>query len=186
MKLRSLARKIRNALERITMDTWPPKEWPSGVASFGPNVTLGRNVSFGGNVFLFGTASIRIGDNTMIGVNTIVHTSTHDYDYHPMWSHRIDRPVEIGKHVWIGAGAIIMPGIKVGDYAVVGAGSVVTGHVPSCAIVAGNPARIMKYRDIEAIKSKSSYIEYPGEAIKKTFLDTSKQCKEVYDNDSNH
>ena len=118
-----------------------------GVRTIGPNTKIGKNVSFGGNVFLFKTAPITIGDNTMIAYNVVVHTSTHDYNQHPMWNYRIDRPVEIGNHVWIGVGAIILPGVKIADYAVVGAGSVVTAHIPRGAIVAGNPARIIKYRN---------------------------------------
>jgi len=115
----------------------------------GSNVTVGPNVSFGGNVFRFGTAPIHIGENTMIAYGTIIHTSTHDYGSHPMWYKRIDRPVRIGKDVWIGTGAIILPGVIVGDYSVVGAGAVVTANVPEGAIVVGNPARIVKMRDIE-------------------------------------
>ncbi len=95
----------------------------------GSNLSIGKNVSFGGNVFLFGTAEIPIGDDTMIAYGVIIHTSTHDYTVHPMRAIRIDRPVSIGKHVWIGTGAIILPGVKIGDYAVIGAGSVVNQNI---------------------------------------------------------
>lgn len=54
------------------------------------------------------------------------------------------RPVDIGRNVWIGAGALILPGVTVGDEALIGAGSVVTRDVPAGAAVAGNPARIMR------------------------------------------
>jgi acetyltransferase-like isoleucine patch superfamily enzyme len=117
------------------------------VSGDGSNIVLGKDVSFGGHVLLFGTAPIRIGDNTMIGYGAIIHTSTHDYADHPMWYKRIDRPVSIGKDVWIGTGAILLPGVVVEDYAVVGAGAVVTANVPKGAIVAGNPAVILKWRD---------------------------------------
>lgn len=123
--------------------------FPSGTIVYGDgkNLQIGKNVSFGGRVVLFGTAPIEIGDNTMIALNTVIHTSTHDYADHPMWCKRIDRPVKIGSHVWIGACAIILPGIIIEDYAVIGAGSVVTANVPLGAIVAGNPARIMRFRE---------------------------------------
>lgn len=152
-----------------------------GAICQGDNVKVGKNVSFGGNVLLYGTATISIGSHTMIGYNTIIHTSTHDYNSHPIWLKRIDRPVEIGNHVWIGAGAIILPGIRIGDYAVVGAGSVVTRHVPSGAIVAGNPAKIIKYRDLEKLKNSTSIIsDYPEGAtiIKDSFLPANKVCKQ--------
>ena len=121
---------------------------PNGTIVYGDgsNLTIGKNVTFGGRVVLFGTAPIDIGDNTMIALNTIIHTSSHNYDDHPMWYKRIDRPVKIGKYVWIGAGAIILPGVIIEDHAVVGSGSIVTANVPRGAIVVGNPARIVKYR----------------------------------------
>lgn len=59
------------------------------------------------------------------------------------------RKVVIGKYVWIGARATILPGVTIGDGAVIGAGSVVTKDVPSCAVVGGNPAKVVKYRNIE-------------------------------------
>ncbi len=133
---------------------------PKGAISSydGNNLSIGKNVSFGGNVFLFGTAPITIGDDTMIAYGTIIHTSTHDHTVHPMRTIRIDRPVSIGKHVWIGTGAIILPGVKIGDYAVVGAGSVVNRHVAEGAVVAGNPAKIVKFRDLSALKMVSEQI----------------------------
>jgi acetyltransferase-like isoleucine patch superfamily enzyme len=131
--------------------------FPSGTIVYGDgkNLTIGKNVSFGGRVVLFGTAPIEIGDNTMIALNTVIHTSTHDYNDHPMWCKRIDRPVKIGSHVWIGACAIILPGVVVDDYAVIGSGSVVTANVPRGAIVAGNPARIVRFRE------PASYLREP-------------------------
>ena len=141
------------------------------------NIIIGKSVSFGGNVTLFGTASITIGDHSMIALNVVIHTSTHDYNCHPMWIKRIDRPVKIGKHVWIGAGAIILPGVKIGDFAVVGAGSVVTKHVPLGAIVAGNPARLIKYRDSKIFMNKEEIqFDYPDNAIieRKSFLSSDK------------
>lgn len=112
------------------------------------NVKLGTSVSFGGNVLLYAVAPIVIGDYSMLAVNTIVHTATHNSELHPMWMERINRPVSIGKHVWIGVGAIICPGVRIGDYSIIGAGSVITKHVPDCAVVVGNPARILRFRKI--------------------------------------
>jgi len=124
-------------------------------------ITIGKSVSFGGNVILYANAPISIGDHTMVALNVILHTSTHNYNNHPMWLERIDKPIKIGKHAWIGVGAIISPGIIIGDYAVVGAGSVVVSNVPNKAIIAGNPARIIKYRNIDIETLKSPTDDYP-------------------------
>lgn len=62
---------------------------------------------------------------------------------------QIELPVTIEDFVWCGANVTIMPGVIVGEGAVVGGGSVVTKNVPRCAVVGGNPARVLKYRDIE-------------------------------------
>ncbi len=153
---------------------------PSGTVVYGDgsNLTIGRNVTFGGRVVLFGTAPIEIGDNTMIALNVIIHTATHDYTDHPMWRKRIDRPVKIGNHVWIGAAAIIMPGVVVGDNAVIGAGCIVTANVPQGAIVVGSPARILRYREPSSYLREPSINDYSKcEVVTKGYLE--KSCEPV-------
>lgn len=126
-------------------------------------IKLGNRVSFGGNVLLNANAPIEIGDDTMIAYNTIITTSSHDYLEHPMWVKRVDSPIKIGKHVWIGVNSIILPGVIIEDYAVVAAGCIVVDNVPEGAIVAGNPARIINYRNISRIKNQQNReSEYPG------------------------
>ena len=84
----------------------------------------------------------------MIARRACFLTNTHDYEKNPMWQTTIFRPLEIGNFVWIGYGVVVLPGVKIGDNAIIGAGSVITKHVPANAIVAGNPARIIRYRTI--------------------------------------
>lgn len=143
---------------------------PTGCVSSGSgdNLIVGKDVFFGGNVFLHGDSTIYIGDYSMIAYGAVIHTSTHDYNKHPM-RQRIDAPVYIGKHTWIGAGAIILPGVKIGDFAVVGAGSVVTKHVPQGAIVAGNPATIIKFRDKDIYNNSDNFISIDP-PLKKEYL----------------
>ncbi|PZR40049.1 MAG: hypothetical protein DI538_05165 [Azospira oryzae] len=138
-------------------------------------IHIEESVSFGGNVTLFANAPIEIGKHTMIGLNSVLHTSTHNYNNHPMWIERIDRPIRIGIHVWIGANVIICPGVIVMDFAVIGAGSVVVANVPERAIVAGNPARIIKFR--EKIHNRDVDVAYPENAFitKMSYLD--RDCK---------
>lgn len=88
---------------------------------------------------------IYIGDYTMIGPNVTIATAGH-----PILPElrekgfQYNMPVHIGRNCWIGAGAIIMPGVTIGDNTVIGAGSIVTKDIPSNVVAAGNPCRIMR------------------------------------------
>jgi len=89
---------------------------------------------------LFGHGGIDVGAHSQLGPGVLITTTTHDFRK----SMRTEfRKVNIGKWVWIGANAVILPGITIGQYAVIGAGSIVTRDIPDCAIAAGNPARII-------------------------------------------
>jgi acetyltransferase-like isoleucine patch superfamily enzyme len=123
-------------------------------------VTIGKRVFIGPGSYFGGKSTIVIGDDTMIAPHVCVLTNTHDYNKNPMWQTIIFRPVYIGKFVWIGYGAIILSGVKIGDNAIIGAGCVVTKHVPDNAVVVGNPARIIKYRDVP-ILDKNIQQKYP-------------------------
>ena len=108
----------------------------------------GTNIEFGADVFLnFGcvlldVARIRVGDRTQIGPGVRILTADHPRDAASRAKGlEFGLPVTIGADVWIGAGAIILPGVTIGDDAFVGAGSVVTRGVAAGATVVGNPAR---------------------------------------------
>lgn len=97
------------------------------------------------NLTLVDDTHIYVGDNTMFGPNVTVATAGHPilpelrekgYQY--------NFPVKIGKNCWIGAGAIIVPGVTIGDNTVIGAGSVVTKDIPSNVVAVGNPCRVMR------------------------------------------
>lgn len=114
--------------------------------SIGNGVWINRGCEFYGSM-LAGNAHITIGDHCALGPRVRVLSATHDY-------HRLDLPdraasVTIGHHVWIGAGTTILPGVSIGDGAVVAAGSVVTRDVAPFSIVAGNPARFLKFRELD-------------------------------------
>lgn len=173
--LKSLFKKIYNRLNLFSYRRYIP-----GTLSYkSENITLGKNVGFGGNVTLHGSAQITIGDNTMIAYGVIVNTSTHDYNFHPIFSKRIDLPIKIGRDVWIGIGAIILPGVIIEDYAVIGAGSVVTANVPKGAIAAGNPCRILYFRNPNVYNVENLSITDPsqGEIIYGTYKN--KYCKTI-------
>jgi acetyltransferase-like isoleucine patch superfamily enzyme len=148
---------------------------PGVVVSNPENLVIGERVSFGGQVRIFNTATVKIGNDCMIAYGTQFITSTHDTFNHPMSKQRIDRPIEVGNHVWIGTNAIILPGVKIGNFAVIGAGAVITSHVPETAIVAGNPARIIAYRDIKVFDSETTNLD---PIVNKGFLPDNKITKE--------
>lgn len=113
------------------------------------NVSIGHRCSFGGNVRLHAHDKIEIGNDCMFGYGIVIATATHDYHIDIMNKSFITKSVTIGSNVWIGLNAIILPGITIGDGVVVGAGSIVTKDIPSYAIVAGNPAKIIKFRELK-------------------------------------
>ena len=104
-------------------------------------VRIGKNVVVMPGCLMMSAGGITIEDGAMIAANVQLISNNHDlYELQVITC----KPVHIGKNAWIGAGSTILPGVTVGDYAVVGAGSIVTKDVPAWTIVAGNPARIIK------------------------------------------
>lgn len=109
---------------------------------YGYNISLGRGVFLNFNCCILDVVSVTIGDLTQIGPAVQILTPDHPRD--PVQRRQMlesGRPVVIGANVWIGGGAIILPGVTIGDDAIIGAGSVVTRDVPAGATVMGNPAR---------------------------------------------
>jgi maltose O-acetyltransferase len=112
---------------------------------YGANITLGRGTFLNFNCVILDVEPMTIGDLTAIGPGVQILASDHPRDPELRRQQlRFGKPVTIGSNAWIGAGAIILPGITIGDDAIVGAGSIVTRDVPAGATVAGNPARPLK------------------------------------------
>ncbi|MFK7878231.1 sugar O-acetyltransferase [Roseobacter sp.] len=111
-------------------------------ASYGCNIVLGDQVYFNAGVTILDSARVTIGPRCMLGPNVQIYCADHHRDTSKRRA-GIERalPVRLEADVWIGGGAIIMPGVNIGSGAIVGAGSVVTKNVPTGARVAGNPAR---------------------------------------------
>jgi maltose O-acetyltransferase len=110
------------------------------------NIMIGHNVSIANGVSLSASrsADIVIGDRCAIAAGVRFVTPTHDYNILPISSYAMPKPIRIGSDVWIGTGAIILPGVTIGDRAVVAAGAVVADDVASDTIVAGVPAKHVK------------------------------------------
>lgn len=118
---------------------------------YGKNITIGDNSFINLNCTLLDTGKISIGKNTLIGPDVRIYTAVHAKDgYERFWEEEDGtmaiktwaEPVSIGDYVWIGGGAIILPGVTIGDNAVIGAGAVVKESVPDRAIACGNPCTI--------------------------------------------
>lgn len=109
---------------------------------------LGDRVEINNWAIVNGTGGVVIGDDTLIGPGAKIISYQHQYA--PGTPIRAQpsqaSPIRIGKDVWIGANAVVLAGVTIGDGAVVGAGAVVTRDVPAGAVVAGVPARIIKWR----------------------------------------
>ena len=111
----------------------------------GRNVHFGKNVYANFNLTLVDDTHIFVGDNTMFGPNVTVATAGHPIQ--PELRRRgmqYNAPVHIGENCWIGAGALILPGVTIGDNVVIGAGSVVTRDIPSNVVAVGNPCRVLR------------------------------------------
>jgi len=111
----------------------------------GAHVHFGNFVYANFNLTCVDDTHIYVGDNTMIGPNVTLATAGHPilpslrekmYQY--------NMPVRIGKNCWIGAGAVVLPGVTVGDNTVIGAGSIVTKDIPANVVAVGNPCRVMR------------------------------------------
>lgn len=109
---------------------------------YGYNIALGRNAFLNFGCIVLDVAPVTVGDGAQIGPGVQLLTADHPRDAASRRSGlELGRPVRIGANAWIGAGALVLPGVSVGDDAIVGAGAVVTRDVPPGATVTGNPAR---------------------------------------------
>lgn len=115
---------------------------PPFYCDYGYNISLGRGVFMNFNCTILDVVAVSIGDLTQIGPGVQILPPDHPRDPVERRSGlEFGRPIHIGKNVWIGAGALIMPGVTIGDDAIIGAGSVVTRDVPAGATAVGNPAQ---------------------------------------------
>jgi maltose O-acetyltransferase len=117
---------------------------PPFYCDYGSNIYLGERVFFNFNCVVLDVCPVRIGDYSMFGPAVQIYTPMHPFDAALRRQQEFGKPVEIGSDVWVGGGAIILPGVRIGSRAVIGAGSVVTRDVPGGAFAAGNPCRVIR------------------------------------------
>lgn len=125
------------------------------------NITLESNIFIGESCSIYAQGKVTIMAGTILADHVDIRSANHYYDgndlnFLPFDQKVLVKPVVIGKNVWIASHVVILPGVTVGEGAVIAAGSIVTKSIPSLAVVGGNPARIIKYRDKERyLKLKS-------------------------------
>jgi maltose O-acetyltransferase len=117
---------------------------PPFFCDYGTNIELGERVFFNFNCVVLDVCLVRIGDYSLFGPAVQIYTPMHPFNAELRRKQEFGKPVEIGSDVWVGGAAIILPGVRIGSRAVIGAGSVVTRDVPEGMFAAGNPCRVIR------------------------------------------
>jgi len=110
---------------------------------------LEENVWLGPNLVIYGHGGVEIGDDCLLSMNVVILSSNHQIpnrERHIRWEQDQLRPTQIGKDVWIGANAVILGGVTIGDGCVVAAGAVVTKDLPAYSVAMGVPAKVVRSR----------------------------------------
>jgi maltose O-acetyltransferase len=122
--------------------------WPPFFCSYGYNTYIGDYVFLNYMCTILDGADVRIGSHVMIGPAVQVYTAEHPLQSAPrIQGWEVAKPIVIEDNVWVGGGAILLPGVTIGRNAVIGAGAVVSRDVPPNMVAVGNPARVVKEID---------------------------------------
>ena len=145
------------------------------------NLILGENIYIGPEAWFVLRGECRIGKGTIFGPRCKIHTSNHNYEGEMLpYDHIYNvKGVTIGENVWLGADVAIMPGVTIGEGAVIAACSCVTKDVPPLAVVGGNPAKVIKYRNEESynrLKAEGK-IYMSAKLNGETVVDEKERCK---------
>ena len=136
----------RRAILRQLFGTGGESVWmqPPFFCDYGSNIELGERVFFNFNCVVLDVCRVRIGDFTLFGPGVQILTPLHPLDAELRRKQELGKPVEIGADVWVGGGALILAGVRIGSRTVIGAGSVVTRDLPEGVLAAGNPCRVIR------------------------------------------
>lgn len=140
-EIRDLFSKLTGREVDETFGLFPPFYTECGI-----NIIVGKNVFINACCKFQDQGGIKIGDGCLFGHNVTIATLNHEFNPEKR-ANIIPKPVTIGKNVWVGSDSTILPGVEIGDGAIIAAGSVVTKDIPKNTIAAGNPAKIT--REIE-------------------------------------
>jgi maltose O-acetyltransferase len=136
----------RRAVLRNLLGAGGDSVWmqPPFYCDYGENIRLGERVFFNFNCVVLDVCPVTIGDFTLFGPAVQIYTPLHPLNAGARRREEYGKPVDIGADVWVGGGAIILPGVSIGARAVIGAGSVVTRSIPGGVFAAGNPCRVIR------------------------------------------
>ncbi|MHA7879389.1 MAG: sugar O-acetyltransferase [Saccharospirillum sp.] len=111
---------------------------------YGRHIRLGKHCFINVNCVILDACPVTLGDHCLLGPGVQLYTATHPLDAVQRRDYELARPITLGSDVWLGGGVIVCPGVRIGDRAVIGAGSVVTRDIPADVVAAGNPCRVLR------------------------------------------
>lgn len=115
------------------------------ICDYGYNIEIGENFYSNHNLTILDGNKVKFGDNVFIAPNCSFYTAGHPVDAETRNKGlEYAKPIEVGNNVWIGGDVVVLPGVKIGDNTVIGAGSVVTKDIPSNSVAVGNPCKVIK------------------------------------------
>lgn len=139
--------RLRNQIFKELLGDIGKEFWiePPFYCDYGYNIKAGRQVYFNFDCVILDVSQVVIGDRCLFGPKVQIYTATHPINWKVRGSLlEYGSPITIGSDVWVGGGAILCPGINIGDRSIIAAGAVVTRNVPADVLVGGNPAKIIK------------------------------------------
>lgn len=118
---------------------------PPFYCDYGYNIEVGENFYANHGCIILDVCKVSIGDNVLLGPNVQIYTATHPLNpVERLSGKEFGKEISIGNNVWIGGGAIICPGVRIGDNSVIAAGSVVIKDIPDNVLAGGNPCKVIK------------------------------------------
>ena len=133
---------MRKILGNIKGEFWIEQPF---ICDYGYNIEIGENFYSNHNLTILDGNKVKFGDNVFIAPNCAFYTAGHPIDAETRNKGlEYANPIEVGNNVWIGGNVVVLPGIKIGDNTVIGAGSIVTKDIPSNCVAVGNPCRVIK------------------------------------------
>ena len=124
------------------------KFWKSVVIHSPECVSIGNNTGIGDFVVIWGEGGVHIGDNVLIATHSIITSQGHDVNATVFMETSIKGEIIIEDNVWLGAGVIVLPNVRIGKNTIIAAGSIVSKNIPENSIALGSPAKVISQREI--------------------------------------